>query len=275
MNKYIENLVDSFVKSKDELKKLEDISILIEKKIRDKKGRVFLLGAGQTGQMILNLIETFNYLFKFDKYSLIPIVAGLNQNFTDDSNWRKIESERSIAAIDVTEYEISENDLVINFTSTESTPYNISFLKTAFDLSAITIVISSSKKIGDSSKYATNYIHIPLVGESIENLYIGNYTTILKVAMEKVLFHVFEINGQIINGNICTTKVWTKRLREITFEVAKKFNDDLTFEHYCKILIDAENELSIALIMLNKNIDSIEAKKLVEKNKYNLTSFLN
>lgn len=275
LNNFIINLKSALSKLHNEIPKMEIISEEITNILQSENGKIYLLATGQTAHMINKLVESFKYLFKFDEDRIVPIIIGMNHEEAININdLRSIESEQSIAAIDALELNLSSNDMIINFTSTEETPYANNMLKSANDLGAKIAIVSSSETSNHSHVEVDYYIHVPLKSKVIENLYIGNHTTILKTALEFIMFKSFENLGQIVDKKVMTTKMWTKRLLETSYESIHDFDSEMTFDEFVSLSEKCEYEFSVVIICLIKSLEPGEAKKLLEKRKYNFKKIL-
>ena len=266
-NKYVESLK----KSLDVFEKNNILFDNIVKKLKDKiynNGRIIFISTGNTGHSIELLIKSFEYLFKVPKDKFQIIISGEEYKEIDFYNQKEFENNKSIGTISAIEKNISKDDIVIGFSATGKTNYVNAFLKESKEKGAFTsLIISSENNINDS--FVDQKITLSLEEKNIKGLYIGNHTTILKIAFELIIFNLFEEIGQIYDGNIMTTKIWTQKLKEVSIETIRKFNSKIEDDEIENLLKETNGELSLILIMIKLNIELKDAIKIASKNNYN------
>ncbi|BDU67421.1 MAG: hypothetical protein TYPL_0740 [Candidatus Tyloplasma litorale] len=273
MKDYFKTLIETFKTLEYYKKDFDLIADLLTKKIHDRKGRIILISSGPMINMIQYMVNSFDYLFKIDNKKFLIIEPGKKYINFYEKNWKKIENDKSIGAFDAKEFLVNKNDLVLAFSVTGKTNYINNFLKQAHQCNAKTIMIKSSSFI-DNINFVDIKINIELAKKSIEGLYIGNHTTILKMVFEYIIFKMFENLGQIFEEKILTTKIWTKKMMINSLEVLRSFNPNMSDKELENLIVKAENELSIAIVMSKLNVNIDKAKIILQKNKYNFKNIL-
>ncbi len=268
MKKYFDSLQATLNEVEPHIKNMEDISNNFVQRINN-GGRIFIVVAGPVAKMTDYLYDSFRYLFKLDweKIHIIEAARRHEQSFRDKNEWKHLENDKSIGAIDAIEMGINECDYVLGLSVTGNTKYINQFLKQSGDSGAGTAIITSSTKAEELS-YIDTTINFQVQNKTVKGLYIGNHTTILKLCVEVIFFDVFEKLGQIINGMIMTTKIWTDKLFMVSMNVLWEIDPNLSIEDGRQLVKESDGELSIAILKLLKNYTTEEAKNILEDNKY-------
>lgn len=271
MEKYIKNLINTLEKIDDDVRIKHLVDIFTKKMTA--KGRIVIVSAGANKLIIENLINSFNYLFKIEENKFLFLsLEHAFEEITD--NWKELENSKSIGAISAMEHDINSDDIVLGLSSTGRTNYINYFLKQSNNLRAMTILISSSLKSEDK-KYIDYNMNFPLINKEINGLYVGNHTTIIKIIFERLFFDVFEEMGQIIDGRILTTRMWTEKLLDISMNTIKKYNVNYLGEKELnEIILESKNELSIVVVMIATNVGKDEALDILKKENYNFKKIL-
>ncbi len=265
-NDFIDSLISGLKEVKIKQEDITSISAEIIKRING-QGTVLFLAAGPVSKMIDSLVDSLEYLFKYPKGKIKSITSGKKYKELYEEDWKHFENNRTIGAIDVIELGIQKEDIVIALSSTGKTEYINNFLKESNALGASTIYITTANDEKELESYGKS-INITLP-KTINGLYTGNHTTILKVILDRILFHTFEELGQIHNGVILTTNIWTKKLMWTSYQALKYFDDSITEEEAEKLVKECDNELSIAIVMLKTKLSKKEAIDILKKNNYN------
>lgn len=266
MREYISRLKNALEQIEDRICEFANLQNEIIKRIKN-DGKIYIVSAGQMNKIVDSIVNSLDYLFKFEKNKIISIEAAIKYKNILPNSWKHFENNKTIGAIDAIEYNITKNDLIIAISSTGKTHYINNFLTQCKTLGAQTYNLTSAND-SNSVDYKFNNINIEL-DKTIGGLYIGNHTTILKVIIESLIFDSFTKLGQIYEGRILTTYVWTKKLFTTSFINLKHFKNDITEDEAKELLIKCDNQLSVAILTITNNVDPIEAKELLEKNKYN------
>ncbi len=231
-------------------------------------GRIIFLATGQMGNLIMEEVKSFKYLFKIPDGKIKVIISGIEYDEIDNSLQRSFENVDSIGTLSAIENNVSSKDVIVAFSATGKTNYVNAFLKESKDKGAFTSIVNSSKNKLNFD-YVDEDINIAFDNKFINGLYSGNNITILKIAFEVIIFSSFEKIGQIYNNNIMTTNIWTEKLKGISIETIKKYKKNITSEEISKFIKITNGELSLILTMIKLNIDLESAKKIVLKNNYN------
>ncbi len=261
---YLHTTIDKIENVHDEL---FNVSKLIAEKINT-AGKVIFISAGPIAELFDNMIKSLRYLFKFDE-NKFRVIKGAKyySEFKQIEKWKEFENSKSIGALAALESNLDENDLIIAMSVTGKTEYIHSYLEYGESIGANAFLITTSSQSNCSLNIKT--INVLENNEMINSLFVSNHTTILKMIFESIIFSAFEDNGQIIDGYIHTTKIWTKKLLYTHFEVFKKYKNDITIEEIKELLEKTDNELSVALVMLKLKVSVSEAWQIVELNNFN------
>lgn len=265
-NKYFESLTEVLKTADNQNNKIKELAGDIVKRING-KGKIYIISAGPNADMVNDLFYSFSYLFKFNKEKFL-IVQAARKHKVYSAEWKDYENNKSIGAYDATLFKITKDDLIIGLSVTGKTHYINHFIREFKSKGAKTSIITSSNLFGNLD-FIDVHLDLSIKEKTIIGLYIGNHTTILKVAIESIFFNVFEELGQIFNNLILTTKVWTKKLFETSLAVFEVLFPEMSKEEVEKLLNECEGEQSVAIVMLIKGISKNSAIKLLKENSYN------
>jgi len=265
---YIKSIEESLYLFEKNSKKFDFIIEQINKNMKNPKGRVIFLATNQIGNFIKTSIDSFDYLFKFSKNKFNIIISGEYFENIDKEKRKELENNKSVGVISAIENNITKNDVIIGFTATGKTNYVNSFMKESNEKGATTILITSSSTV-EEYPFIDKQINLFIKNKTINGLYIGNHTTMLKISFELITFSFFERIGQIYNNDIMTMKIWTKKFRFVSYEIIRKYEPNITDKKIEELIEETNGELSIILTMIKLKLDFISSKKIVEKNKYN------
>lgn len=266
--KYIENLIDGLKNLRKYNYLLFEISGIIAKKIEQNSGRIIIISTGSTADFVETLVRSLKYYFKFNSNLIEIIRASVNTEVDDE----KIENENiiSVGVLSAIEKKLNKDDLVIALSVTGRTDFINGFIKESLNTNATTVYISSFSKGDEKQISKVDYlISLTMKEKAIYGLYIGNHTTLLKTAMEKILYGAFEHLGQIKNHIIHTTHTWTKKLRENSFQAIKFYDQNLHDDEILQLLKEANNELSTVLSSIILNVNLEEGKRRIENVNFN------
>ncbi len=269
-NDFISNLISSLQnidKNKSDIKILRKF---ILNKINT-NGTIYIVAVGPNATMIKELIESFSYLFKIKENKFV--LVSVKEEYESQLGWKHFENNKTIGVISAIEKNVSSKDIVIGLSATGKTNYVNHFLKESDILGAETFLITTSD-FENKKEYIKHNIRLELFKKEIYGLYIGNHTTILKVILEAIILSVFEELGQIIDGNIVTTKIWTNKLFDVSYEVVGRLGILITRDKF-KALIDLTNgELSLIIIIKKLHVNLEKAKIIAEENNYDFRKIL-
>ncbi len=274
---YIENLKDSLTSMQKYNDIFENLSQIIFKKLKTEKGKVIIVTTGSMAIFSETLVNGLKSHFKYDNDKIEVISPVNNSNFPFEKEIVENENVTSIGVVIALEKKLTKDDLVIAISSTGRTNYINGFVKEALITEAKIAYLASPVKESKKDRIPEGidfFVPLILVAKNLNGLHVGNHTTLLKTALEKILFRAFELMGQIKDNNILTTNTWTVKLKENSIPTIKKYKPELTDEQIMKMFEEADNELStiIASIILNTNFE--EAKNKIKELNYDFNKLL-
>ncbi len=276
VNGYIDNLKNALSKLQEYNSQLEEISQELFRVLNSEKGKIYILGAGSTADFSKTLIKGLGHHFKYEHDKIVVLEASMNNNF--DFEEENIDNENifSVGVVDAIEANLNDNDIIIALSSTGRTDYINGFIKEAKSTGSKIAYITSPTDINNTHNLEVDYpITIVIERKNIYGLHIGNHTTLLKTTLEKILFRVFELKGQIIDGYVLTTNAWTKKLIENSLPTIAKYGKELTYEQAIPIFKKADNELSVIIASLILKVSLEEAKEKVLECGYDFNKLIN
>ncbi len=275
LNKYIDNfgLRKHFENSSEQF---DLISIELSKYLSgEKEGNIYLIGVGTAVSMFTYQIEEMIHNFGFDMEIKNKInIVRANQIYKKDvENWRELTWIPSLSIIELTEnYDITENDLVIGFSSSGVSSYVLQALSYSSDIGATTALITSSPRDDEYHMKIKFYTYLPYV-EAISNLRSFTGGTLLKIQMDYIMLSALYLAGRIYKGELVFFKIYStfehQRAINLISRLTKLNPDDAE-----KLLQENTNNVPVVLVKTLKNISSEEAEALLNFHKNNFHKIL-
>lgn len=258
------NQEDSTIASKiresiDDIEKLTNA--VIETFKRD--GRLFYLGAGTSGRLgVLDASETVP-TFSVDPKMFTALIAGGDyalRNPIENAEDSKMDAEN-----DLKKENLTSNDFVIGIAASGRTPYSIGAVEYAKKIGAKTGSISCNKNSEISSK-----VDFPIEISTGAEILSGS-TRMKAGSATKMVLNMISTTAMIKIGKVYDNlMVDLKPTNEKLIDRARKIIVEITgldYDQASKLLIKANNEVKVAIIMQEKNVDYKCAKEILAKNK--------
>ncbi len=238
--------------------------------IKNNGGRVFYIGAGTSGRLGVLDASEMPPTFNVPNDLIIGIIAG-----GDDALRNPIEgAEDSTDEVinDLSKYNFNKNDILIGIAASGRTPYVISGIEYAKEIGAKTISISTSSnsKIGMISEIG---IDACTGAETITGSTRMKSGTAQKLILNMISSSVMIKLGKVYQNWMIDVKASNEKLFERVISMVIDITN-VTREEALSKLEQCNYSPKIAVVMIIKGIDSIEANDLITKNDGRLSNII-
>ena len=243
-------------------KVLPDIEVVVSfaKKSLERGGRVFYIGAGTSGRLgVLDASECPpTYSVPSDWF--IGLIAG-----GDDALRRSIEGaedDQFQAEEDLEKYNISSNDLLIGISCSGAAKYVISALEYAKKKSAKTVYL-----ITNPVPYLSTSVDKVIAVDTGPEIVAGSTRmkagTATKMILNMISTTTMISMGKVYGNLMVDLMAVNEKLVDRGARIIKKITGE-SYEKSFEALINANKSVKIAIVMIVKSCDAIEAKNLLD-----------
>ena len=243
-------------------KVLPDVEVVVSfaKKSLDSGGRVFYIGAGTSGRLgVLDASECPpTYSVPSDWF--IGLIAG-----GDDALRRSIEGaedDQFQAEEDLEKYNISSNDLLIGISCSGAAKYVISALEYAKKKSAKTVYL-----ITNPVPYLSTSVDKVIAVDTGPEIVAGSTRmkagTATKMILNMISTTTMISMGKVYGNLMVDLMAVNEKLVDRGARIIKKITGE-NYEKSLEALINANKSVKIAIVMIVKSCDAIEAKNLLD-----------
>jgi N-acetylmuramic acid 6-phosphate etherase len=243
-------------------KVLPDIEVVVSfaKKSLGSGGRVFYIGAGTSGRLgVLDASECPpTYSVPSDWF--IGLIAG-----GDDALRRSIEGaedDQIQAEKDLGKYNINSNDLLIGISCSGAAKYVISALEYAKKKSAKTVYL-----ITNPAPYLSTSVDKVIAVDTGPEIVAGSTRmkagTATKMILNMISTTTMISMGKVYGNLMVDLMAVNEKLVDRGARIIKKITGE-SYEKSLETLIKANKSVKIAIVMIVKSCDAIEAKNLLD-----------
>ena len=241
---------------------LPDVEVVVSfaKKSLDSGGRVFYIGAGTSGRLgVLDASECPpTYSVPSDWF--IGLIAG-----GDVALRRSIEGaedDQFQAEEDLEKYNISSNDLLIGISCSGAAKYVISALEYAKKKSAKTVYL-----ITNPVPYLSTSVDKVIAVDTGPEIVAGSTRmkagTATKMILNMISTTTMISMGKVYGNLMVDLMAVNEKLVDRGARIIKKITGE-SYEKSLEALINANKSVKIAIVMIVKSCDAIEAKNLLD-----------
>lgn len=226
------------------------------------KGRLFYLGAGTSGRLgVLDASETVP-TFSVDPKLVTGLIAG--GDYALRNPIENAEDSFEAGKDDLIKEGLTKNDFVIGIAASGRTPYSIGAVKYAKEIGAGTGSISCNKA-SEISKYVDNPIEIETGAEVLSGstrMKAGTATKmVLNMISTTAMIKIGKVYDNLMVDLRPTNEKLVDRARKIIVEIS-----GISYERAGELLAEANNQVKLAIIMANNDLDLEKAREILEKN---------
>ena len=243
-------------------KALPDIEVVVSfaKKSLGSGGRVFYIGAGTSGRLgVLDASECPpTYSVPSDWF--IGLIAG-----GDDALRQSIEGaedDQFQAEKDLEKYNINSNDLLIGISCSGAAKYVISALEYAKKKSAKTVYL-----ITNPAPYLSTSVDKVIAVDTGPEIVAGSTRmkagTATKMILNMISTTTMISMGKVYGNLMVDLMAVNEKLVDRGARIIKKITGE-SYEKSLETLIEANKSVKIAIVIIVKSCDAIEAKNLLD-----------
>ena len=240
---------------------LSDVEVVVSfaKKSLDSGGRVFYIGSGTSGRLgVLDASECPpTYSVPSDWF--IGLIAG-----GDDALRRSIEGaedDQFQAEKDLGKYNINSNDLLIGISCSGAAKYVISALEYAKKKNAKTVYL-----ITNPAPYLSTSVDKVIAVDTGPEIVAGSTRmkagTATKMILNMISTTTMISMGKVYGNLMVDLMAVNEKLVDRGARIIKKITGE-SYEKSLETLIKANKSVKIAIVMIVKSCDAIEAKNLL------------
>ncbi|RFU68841.1 N-acetylmuramic acid 6-phosphate etherase [Bacillus sp. V59.32b] len=239
-------------------KELSQIEKLVKSAIQSLKsgGRMIYLGAGTSGRLgILDAVECVP-TFGTPPEMVKGLLAGGNEAFM--TAVEGAEDSEELAASDLAEINLNENDIVIGIAASGRTPYVIGGLKFAKEQGAFTGSIACNKD-AEISKYAEILVEIETGSEILTGSTRLKAGTAQKLVLNMISTATMIGIGKVYKNLMVDVQPTNRKLVERSKRIIMQATetDEKTAENFYR---DANGDVKTAIVMILTNCSAEEAR---------------
>ena len=257
MNEEDLNAVKAVANAKDMIVKvIEQSSSTLQR-----NGRIIYCGAGTSGRLgVLDAVEC-PPTFGVDYNTVVGLIAGGDSAFVKAKEGA--EDSRELGEQDLRGIDLTKDDMVIGLAASGRTPYVIGALEYARSLGCATaaVVCSADSAISKICELTITLLPGPEVLTGSTRLKAGTAT---KMVLNMISTISMKSVGKIYKNYMVDVKMTNEKLRARGVNIIRTLtgcDEDKARDALEKV----ENEVKTAVVMVSKDIDAFEARKLLNE----------
>ena len=244
---------------------LSDVEVVVSfaKKSLVSGGRVFYIGAGTSGRLGVLDASECPPTYSVPNDWFIGLIAG-----GDDALRRSIEGaedDQFQAEKDLEKYNINANDLLIGISCSGAAKYVISALEYAKKKSAKTVYL-----ITNPAPYLSTSVDKVISVDTGPEIVAGSTRmkagTATKMILNMISTTTMISIGKVYGNLMVDLMAVNEKLVDRGARIIRKITGE-SYEKSLKALINANKSVKIAIVMILKSCDIIEAKNLLDNNR--------
>lgn len=228
-----------------------------------KGGRIVYCGAGTSGR--LGFIDAAECIptYGIEEGRIIPIIAGGKEAMR-----RAVENAEDLKELcveDLKKLNFSKNDALVGIAASGRTPYVVGGLEYANFLGSITVSVTCNESLEcPVNQFAEYPIGVYAGPEAITGSTRMKAGTVQKLILNMISTGVMIKNGKVYSNLMVNVQTSNEKLVERAKEIVEMITD-ATSEEAKKALATANNNVSIAILLLKLNCTVQEAEVLLGK----------
>lgn len=245
-------------------KELDNITLVTDKAFETIKqgGRLVYIGAGTSGRIGVLDASEMPPTFGVDSNTIVAVIAGGELALRNPIENAEDDTQQSIK--DLEKIQFTKNDMLIGIAASGRTPYVVSALEWANELGAETASISTSldSAIG---KIANHKIEVIVGPETITGSTRMKSGTAQKLVLNMISSTIMIKLGKVYKNWMVDVKATNEKLylRAVNMIMEITGVDETKAS---KVFEESGHSVKISIVMVAKELNSFEAKELLEKN---------
>ncbi|MBL3715707.1 N-acetylmuramic acid 6-phosphate etherase [Lactococcus garvieae] len=233
-------------------------------------GRIIYIGAGTSGRLgLLDGVElTPTYSVPAER--AFGIIAG-----GAEAVYKAIEGaedSRELGLADIKAVELTPQDILIGLSASGRTPYVLAALEYAKKVGALTISVSANPN-SEMAAVADVGIDVAVGPEVITGSTRMKSGTAQKMVLNMISSGIMVKTGKVYQNLMINVQATNEKLVNRGIRIVSQATG-VSFEEAEKVFYEAGERVNVAILMLELNISSTEAKKLLEEKDGNIANVI-
>lgn len=233
-------------------------------------GRIIYLGSGTSGRIGVLDASEIPPTYNIKNNQFIGLISG--GDYALKNAQENSEDNKDFAVRDLKNINFSKNDLLIGISASGRTPYVLGGIQYAKSKGAKTVIITTTKA-SIISIIADIKIEVPVGPEVITGSTRMKSGTLQKLILNTISTGIMIRYGKVYKNLMIDMKPSNEKLVQRSINIVKEITNLEDDNKIYDLLKKNQFNIKITSLMLKKNINNEEAKKLLQNNN-NLRSVL-
>ena len=233
-------------------------------------GRIIYIGAGTSGRLgLLDGVE-LTPTYSVPSTRAFGIIAG-----GDEAVYKAIEGaedSRELGLADIKAVELTPQDILIGLSASGRTPYVLAALEYAKKVGALTISVSANPN-SEMATVADVGIDVAVGPEVITGSTRMKSGTAQKMVLNMISSGIMVRTGKVYQNLMINVQATNEKLVNRGIRIVSQATG-VSFEEAEKVFYESGERVNVAILMLELNVSSIEAKKLLKENDGNIANVI-
>ncbi|WP_213496607.1 N-acetylmuramic acid 6-phosphate etherase [Lactococcus formosensis] len=233
-------------------------------------GRIIYIGAGTSGRLgLLDGVE-LTPTYSVPATRAFGIIAG-----GDEAVYKAIEGaedSRELGLADIKAVELTPQDILIGLSASGRTPYVLAALEYAKKVGALTISVSANPN-SEMAAVADVGIDVAVGPEVITGSTRMKSGTAQKMVLNMISSGIMVKTGKVYQNLMINVQATNEKLVNRGIRIVSQATG-VSFEEAEKVFYESGERVNVAILMLELNVSSIEAKKLLKEKDGNIANVI-
>lgn len=233
-------------------------------------GRIIYIGAGTSGRLgLLDGVE-LTPTYSVPSTRAFGIIAG-----GDEAVYKAIEGaedSRELGLADIKAVELTSQDILIGLSASGRTPYVLAALEYAKKVGALTISVSANPN-SEMATVADVGIDVAVGPEVITGSTRMKSGTAQKMVLNMISSGIMVKTGKVYQNLMINVQATNEKLVNRGIRIVSQATG-VSFEEAEKVFYESGERVNVAILMLELNVSSIEAKKLLKEKDGNIANVI-
>jgi len=233
-------------------------------------GRIIYIGAGTSGRLgLLDGVE-LTPTYSVPATRAFGIIAG-----GDEAVYKAIEGaedSRELGLADIKAVELTPQDILIGLSASGRTPYVLAALEYAKKVGALTISVSANPN-SEMATVADVGIDVAVGPEVITGSTRMKSGTAQKMVLNMISSGIMVKTGKVYQNLMINVQATNEKLVNRGIRIVSQATG-VSFEEAEKVFYESGERVNVAILMLELNVSSIEAKKLLKEKDGNIANVI-
>lgn len=233
-------------------------------------GRIIYIGAGTSGRLgLLDGVE-LTPTYSVPSTRAFGIIAG-----GDEAVYKAIEGaedSRELGLADIKAVELTPQDILIGLSASGRTPYVLAALEYAKKVGALTISVSANPN-SEMATVADVGIDVAVGPEVITGSTRMKSGTAQKMVLNMISSGIMVKTGKVYQNLMINVQATNEKLVNRGIRIVSQATG-VSFVEAEKVFYESGERVNVAILMLELNVSSIEAKKLLKEKDGNIANVI-